>query len=600
MAETWYQTFRTNGTFTFTSPGGKFRLHVIGKGSDGAAGRPGPAGSGGYGGGSGGYAVHEMFIPAGDTAAITINTSFTKIVYQSDTVIAYAGYNQDPGSASGGNVSNVSGNRGDNGASGYRPPNTIGGDSGGRGGNGGKSAGRYQANGGSGGYGGSNDGYGGPGTSPVNTDTSIGGAGGGGGGGSRSSGGGGGGKGANGGIVIELINSAPLAPGWIDLPDGILGGNTITIRWGEASDPDGNLAGYCLERSVDGGSWEERYRGAGRELSDQITMGWRTVQYRVKAYDSSNAESGYILSTLRNVINNRPPSAPASIFVPEPVQGGSGITVSWGAASDPDGNLAGYTLEQSVNSGAWSELFSGSALTHDVPITFGWQTVQFRVRAYDTYGSVGEYTSTGTLSVINNRPPAISGEDRDLGTLVEAFPPQPYIVTDEDGDAVTVETLLDGISKGVFIATLGAENHLEIAPEEWRKLLNGPHTWTIKAADPRGAAATRTISFTKNVTQVRFTLAEPLPADAAPEKMVLSFQGTHPDGSILTIEACNNGFDEAPAWEDVTNQVLTGQKHFFRNTTKTAERWGIGIRVTLDRSSAVGDCYVHSQRGNYA
>lgn len=397
-----------------------------------------------------------------------------------------------------------------------------------------------------------------------------------------------------------MINQAPVAPAWIDVPDLILGGKEAAVQWGAASDPDQNLSGYVLERLVDTGAWSELYRGGLRQFTDVITMGWQTVQYRVKAYDSEGAESGYVSTAQKPVTNNRPPSVPGALIVPDKIRGGSTITVSWGRATDADNNLKGYTFEQCVDGGEWAQIADTADLTIEVPITFGWQTVQFRVRAYDTYGSVGEYTATGTLPVINNRTPTISGEDRDLGTMVNSFERQVFTINDEDGDTVTVEIKLDGIVKNSFTATLGAGNALEIAPEDWRKVANGPHMWTITATDAQGAAAVRTVTFTKNVTVIRFRLAEPLTADAMPEKFIMSLQGAAPEGSLLTIEACNNGYDESPAWEDVTNKVLTGQKHFFRNAEKTADQWGISVRVTLDRGAATGECYIHSHRGNYA
>lgn len=89
-------------------------------------------------------------------------------------------------------------------------------------------------------------------------------------------------------------------------------------------------------------------------------------------------------------------------------------------------------------------------------------------------------------------------------------------------------------------------------------------------------------------------------ADAMPEKCILSAQGAFPEGCALCIEVCNNANDTSPAWEDITQKVLTGQKHFFKNNTKTAESWGVGVRVSLERGTATGDCYIHSIRGNYA
>lgn len=622
MAVNWKTTYRTVGSFTFTAESaGLYRFHVIGKGGNGipsgyTGAGGGTGGTGGYGGAGGGYAIHEVRLTAGEQCQIEIGSNAkTTLICKGSTVEATDGggsYNA-VGKASGGNISNVNGaegSRGGTGGGGTSGDNLY--RSGGAGGMGAKSVGQYQANGGKGGAG-AYDSWprstpnpphskrsGVAGESPVNTDTQIGGAGGGGGAPAGLASGGANGTGATGGVVIEVINQAPVAPAWIDVPDLILGGKEAAVQWGAASDPDQNLSGYVLERLVDTGAWSELYRGGLRQFTDVITMGWQTVQYRVKAYDSEGAESGYVSTAQKAVTNNRPPSATGALIVPDNIRGGSTITVSWGRATDADNNLKGYTFEQCVDGGEWAQIADTPDLTIEVPITFGWQTVQFRVRAYDTYGAVGEYTATGTLPVINNRTPTISGEDRDLGTMVNSFERQVFTVNDEDGDAVTVEIKLDGIVKSSFTATLGAENALEIAPEDWRKVANGPHMWTITATDAQGAAAVRTVTFTKNVTVIQFRLAEPLTADAMPEKFIMSLQGAAPEGSMLTIEACNNGYDESPAWEDVTNKVLTGQKHFFRNAAKTADRWGISVRVTLDRGAATGECYIHSHRGNYA
>lgn len=612
MADVQLQTYNSAGTYTFTATtNGLHRFHVIGSGGDGQT----PNSSrGGTGGGGGGYAIHEVMMAPGETAGIEITKEKTTLSCKEALVEATAGQNNGTaGKATGANNSNLDGATGYTGGSDSHSGSNSEGqmqESGGWGGSGAPPVGKYQGAGGSGGRGGvynrridgeghwyvtqsSSAGAGAPGTP-------IGGAGGGGGGRMGTPTSGKGGAGNIGGVVVEFVNTAPTAPPYIDAGDHIVADKESTISWGASTDTNGNLTGYVLERSVDSGAWTETYRGASRNITDTISSDWITVQYRVKAYDAEGAESGYVSTEKLTVVHNSPPSAPSSINLPSEIHGGTNITVSWGRATDADNNLTGYTLEQCVNSGDWTEIKNTTEISAEVPITYGWQTIQFRVRAYDSYGAVGEYTASAAVTVINNRPPVISGEDRDLGTIIDVFEPQTYVVTDADGDAVTVEILLDGVRKDSFTAELGAENRLELTPEEWQKVLNGPHTWTITATDAQQAAVTRTITFTKKVASIRFRLAQPLTADAMPEKLILSYQGACPDGAQLTIEACNNGFDEVPDWEDITNKVLTGQKHFFRNAEKTAERWGIGIRVTLDRGSAEGECYIHSHRGNYA
>ena len=113
--------------------------------------------------------------------------------------------------------------------------------------------------------------------------------------------------------VTVVNNNAPSAPPSIAVPKDVKGGSTLVISWTAASDSDGNLSGYILERSTDGGSaYTQVYKGNALTYTDTITKGWSTVMYRVKAYDSYNAQSGYTTSTKRTVDNNTAPTITTS------------------------------------------------------------------------------------------------------------------------------------------------------------------------------------------------------------------------------------------------------------------------------------------------
>lgn len=108
--------------------------------------------------------------------------------------------------------------------------------------------------------------------------------------------------------VNVFNNTAPGAPGGITVPGGVLGGGTLTVTWAAASDTDNNLAGYELERQVSGGEWTQIYKGADTSYTDDITRGWASVNYRVRAYDAYNAYSAYVTGTAQPVNNNRAPA----------------------------------------------------------------------------------------------------------------------------------------------------------------------------------------------------------------------------------------------------------------------------------------------------
>ena len=113
--------------------------------------------------------------------------------------------------------------------------------------------------------------------------------------------------------VTVVNNNAPSAPPSIAVPNDVKGGSTLVISWTAASDSDGNLSGYILERSTDGGSsYTQVYKGNALTYTDTITKGWSTVMYRVKAYDGYNAQSGYTTSTKRTVDNNTAPTITTS------------------------------------------------------------------------------------------------------------------------------------------------------------------------------------------------------------------------------------------------------------------------------------------------
>ena len=140
--------------------------------------------------------------------------------------------------------------------------------------------------------------------------------------------------------VTVVNNNAPSAPPSIAVPNDVKGGSTLVISWTAASDSDGNLSGYILERSTDGGSsYTQVYKGNALTYTDTITKGWSTVMYRVKAYDSYDAQSGYTTSTKRTVDNNTAPTITTSSAANLGTKS-SGFTISY-SVDDKD---AGDTL----------------------------------------------------------------------------------------------------------------------------------------------------------------------------------------------------------------------------------------------------------------
>ena len=299
------------------------------------------------------------------------------------------------------------------------------------------------------------------------------------------------------------------------------------------------------------------------------------------------------------LVANTAPTVPSSITVPANIFGGRTAAISWGASTDAQNNLSGYALERSVNGGTWSQIYKGINRTYTDTITFGWNTVQYRVRAYDSYNLYSGYKTSGSKTIINNTAPSISGNDGDLGTKTGAFN-QVYTVTDPDsGQAITVTEKIDGVQKRSFTATSGQSYSFNITAEEWVKFFNGSHTMTITATDTYNWNTTRTYTFTKSETEIELTLATPLPTDDVITKAIMSVTRQIPTGAVFTVEVCNNGNDASPTWEDVTQSVTSGSKFFFTNTAKTADAWGYNFRIKVNRNGTTGECFIAAIGGNF-
>lgn len=396
-------------------------------------------------------------------------------------------------------------------------------------------------------------------------------------------------------------NTAPTTPPSITIPDSISGGSTITVSWGASTDAEGNLEGYIVERSVDGGSqWSQIYQGSALSTTNSVPFGTPSVMYRVKAYDSEGLESGWRTSNQVTVINNTAPGAPPSITVPLTVIGGESLTITWTASTDTDNNLEGYILQRKVAAGEWTQVFQGNALSYQDTITKGWTSVQYRVAAYDTYDAQSAWTTSETRTVDNNTAPVITCDTpsgSDLGTKSSGFSIS-YQVDDADGDAVTVTEKMDATTKRTFEATLEATNQFQVTGTYFQQLLNGQHTMKMVAQDAGGKSSEYSLTFTKSVTACSITMTEPMEADAQITIMAMSVTGDIPADANFQVLVTNNAKDTEPTWEDATSEVKNGANYLFENQTAT-NGWAFNFKVIASRGSSGTGGYISSIQGGF-
>ncbi len=189
-----------------------------------------------------------------------------------------------------------------------------------------------------------------------------------------------------------------------------------------------------------------------------------------------------------------------------------------------------------------------------------------------------------------NTPPSISGTDKNLLGKSSAFNVS-YTVTDAESTSVTVVEKIDTKTLKTYEATSGTQNTLIVSASIFSDLELGNHEITITATDASGLSTVRTFQFQKIDTFIKFE--RKIAKDMGSYKKILFVPYWKvPAGANIKVEACNNGFDINPSWEDITSKVLSGQYYTFVNATKTNSLWGFNYRVYIDKGTSSDSCVV--------
>lgn len=322
--------------------------------------------------------------------------------------------------------------------------------------------------------------------------------------------------------------------------------------------------------------------------------------------DSYGVRPAFILPSTLFVSNdgtvstNTAPSTPGSISVPSPIMGGSTLVISWTAASDSDGNLAGYILERSTNGGSsWSKIYQGTATRTTNVIKHGTSSVMYRVKAYDTEGLESAYKTSPKITIINNAAPVIITSSSTLGEKNAAFS-WTYTVTDADGDTLTVTEKLDGKTTatrtGVASGTALTFGQAADAAG-FQRILNGSHTLTVEVSDGKETTSA-SATFTKAVHAASVTLAEPLTVEGDITVAVLQMTGSIPDDAVFKAEVTNNDNDPSPVWQDATTEVKKGVNIVFTNST-AANGAAFNFRISVSRGASGTGGYIESVSGAF-
>lgn len=224
------------------------------------------------------------------------------------------------------------------------------------------------------------------------------------------------------------------------------------------------------------------------------------------------------------------------------------------------------------------------------------KTNTIEIEATDTKGGVSyrRYTFKKT-----NLPPIISGNDRDLG-IIDKVLTYSYSVTDPENDDIFVDVLIDDVyvERDVKVES-GKSYKVEVKGLDFLKLKPGKHTLKIMATDKKSDKVVRLINFTRDPKRLVVMSAKPIETDAAAKKFYFNPVWKVAVGAEGKIEICNNGFDENPTWEDATSTVKIGKTYNFTNQTKKASKWGIAVKMTINKNNATAISYIATAGGAF-
>lgn len=180
------------------------------------------------------------------------------------------------------------------------------------------------------------------------------------------------------------------------------------------------------------------------------------------------------------------PPAPA-LTVPELAMQGQSVAVSWSELEGADS----YTLQRKADTDAdWVQVYTGAGLTF-TETAGAWTSVQYRVQA--VFGGVpGGWAQSAAIPVVSAAALVISGQDGDLGTIVNDVP---YSVSTDTGKQIRLTLLVNGAEVYTRMIDSGYANRVLILD-----LTAGTGTITLKAevqASSGTASAVRSWTYTK-------------------------------------------------------------------------------------------------------
>lgn len=248
------------------------------------------------------------------------------------------------------------------------------------------------------------------------------------------------------------------------------------------------------------------------------------------------------------------------------------MSVGYNASTSNQSDAKKY-IQDSVD-GEWTgqflDSYYGPATGEDYP--YGYFNSKTKKFSYSKRKELGSYSITSPNRLMlepTGEVPLVTVEIEDLGTITE---PQSVDFTFSMQANYTVYVNDEQKATGS-----GTSVTVDLS-EYWEELEYSACTLKV-VTEANGYKCGGRVAFTKSVSMLKVT-GNPLSFDTMPTFIKVVDSCVVPDGAIITREVCNNANDAKPTWETYEEN----SNHGFQNKTKTAEKWAVSWRVTIDNS----------------
>lgn len=389
-------------------------------------------------------------------------------------------------------------------------------------------------------------------------------------------------------------NSAPNAPTTITIASEAKAGDSINISWSTAADPDGNLAGYMLEKKTDNAGFVQIYKGSNRSFNDTIALGVSKVVYRVRSYDTLGAVSPYKESTVVTVINNL---APVISGKDEDLGGKKSpfkINVSVSDRENDSVNLVAklngsviktinnikldtnYEIE--LDAKKFNVLVLNARNELEISASDG-KAESFRRYTFTRVNAAPEITLSKTNYAEQNSPFSFD-----------------YTIKDQENDKVSVRILyVDKVLEHKKDVALGEKQTFKFTKLDFAKIPAGEISIKIEATDEKGGVSSKLVTFKKAINGCGYIFKKDTAKNAT--QVIVSVSRKIDEKSTFKAYVCNNANDEKPTWEEMTDML--DKIYTLKNASKTASGWAIGAKAEVVRGEGAGDSYLEAIGINY-